>query len=264
MALWTTISLTESGADEMDKTRQLSVDIGGCELRITTRGKGGQSYVLVPGIGVSPRYFGPLAEALARIGTVHAVELPGFGGAQSPQEQVAIAQFAALVREALARIGVDSAVLIGHSMGAQIVAELAVSCPGLVQALVLLSPSANRHERSGRLQALRLAQDALRESPQLVWIVLSDYFRSGPRWYFRTLQELLRHHLEDVMPIIQVPTLIVRGGRDPIVPREWAAELAAAAPRGRFVEIEGEPHALMFGRPETVAAYCQEVAERAC
>jgi pimeloyl-ACP methyl ester carboxylesterase len=248
----------------MDNTRQLSIDICGCELRIMTRGKGAQSYVLVPGIGVSPRYFGPLAEALAKVGTVHTVELPGFGGARSPQEQVAIPQFAALVREALSRVGVESAVLIGHSMGAQIVAEIAASCPALAQALVLLSPSANRHERSIWLQALRLAQDSLREPPHLVWIVLSDYFRSGPRWYFRTLQELLQHHLEDVMPVIQVPTLILRGGRDPIVPPEWAAELAAAAPRGLFVEIEGEPHALMFRRPETVAAYCQEVAERAC
>ncbi|WP_429590740.1 alpha/beta fold hydrolase [Arthrobacter crystallopoietes] len=80
------------------------------------------------------------------------MELPGFGEARSPQEQVAIAQFAALVREALSRIGVESAVLIGHSMGAQIVAEIAA-----------------------------------REPPHLVWIVLSDYFRSGPRWHSRTL-----------------------------------------------------------------------------
>jgi pimeloyl-ACP methyl ester carboxylesterase len=41
---------------------------------------------------------------------------------------------------------------------------------------------------------------------------------------------------------VRVPVTVVRGTRDRLCPHDWAARLAAAAPRGRLVEIPGAAH----------------------
>ncbi|WP_190273506.1 alpha/beta fold hydrolase [Crystallibacter crystallopoietes] len=238
------------------------VEINGCELKVATRGSGVNTYVLIPGIGVSPRYFQPLADVLATVGIVHEVELPGFGSTKAPRRRVPIHEFGLLVRQALAEAGAGPAVLVGHSMGCQIAAEMTAAVPALTKGLVLLGPTVNCAERGALLQGFRLLQDTLREPPRVNAIVFSDYVRSGPRWYLRTLPEMLRHRVEDVLARIDVPTIILRGERDPIVPRSWVQTLAAASPAVRIADIAGEAHVLMYRRPRTVAAYCEEVAAR--
>ena len=246
----------------MNSAQQIVVDVDGCRLKVATQGTGVNSYVLIPGIGVSPRYFKPLAAVLATVGIVHRVELPGFGSTRAPRRRVPIHEFGLMVRQALAEAGAGPAVLVGHSMGCQIAAEMTAARPSLTKGLVLLGPTVNCAERKALLQGFRLFQDTLREPPQVNAIVFSDYVRSGPRWYLRTLPEMLRHRVEDVLARIEVPTLILRGERDPIVPRSWVQTLAAASPAACIADIAGEAHVLMYRRPRTVAAYCQEIAAR--
>lgn len=247
----------------MSPTQESTVQVEGRELKILTRGSGPETFVLVPGIGVSPRYFAPLARELAAFGAVHSVELPGFGGTRAPREALSMQGFARLVRGALDSAGIGPAVLVGHSMGCQITAEMTVAHPELTRALVLLGPTTNRKERSALQQGWRLFQDTLREPPQVNYVVLSDYARSSKRWYFTTVPEMVGHRLEETVAKIDAPTLVLRGERDPIAPREWVAELGRACPDARIAEVPGEAHVAMFRRPRTVASYCLELAARA-
>lgn len=50
------------------------------------------------------------------------------------------------------------------------------------------------------------------------------------------------------------PTLVLRGGRDPIAPRRWVEELAAILPHGEAGEIPGAAHATTFSAPGPLAA----------
>lgn len=247
----------------MSPTQESTVQVEGRELKILTRGSGPETFVLVPGIGVSPRYFAPLARELAAFGAVHSVELPGFGGTRAPREALSMQGFARLVRGALDSAGIGPAVLVGHSMGCQITAEMTVAHPELTRALVLLGPTTNRKERSALQQGWRLFQDTLREPPQVNYVVLSDYARSSKRWYFTTVPEMVGHRLEETVAKIDAPTLVLRGERDPIAPREWVAELGRACPDAWIAEVPGEAHVAMFRRPRTVASYCLELAARA-
>lgn len=247
----------------MSPAQEFTVEVEGRELKILSRGSGSETFVLVPGIGVSPRYFVPLARELAAFGTVHSVVLPGFGNTRAPRAPLSMQDFARLVRSALDAAGVGPAVLVGHSMGCQITAEMTAAHPELTRALVLLGPTTNRKERSALQQAWRLFQDTLREPPQVNYVVLSDYVRSSKRWYLTTVPEMVGHRLEETLVKIEVPTLVLRGDRDPIAPREWVAELGQACPGARIGEVPGEAHVAMFRRPRTVAGYCLELAARA-
>ena len=50
-----------------------------------------------------------------------------------------------------------------------------------------------------------------------------------------------------------MPVVVVRGTRDRLCPHDWAARLAAAAPRGRLVELPGAAHMTVQTHPDDVA-----------
>lgn len=216
---------------------------------------GGGEVVLVHGIGASERYFGPLIRELVRTDTVHTLELPGFGSAPAPRRQLQMEEFGRIAVQALAAAGIHGAQWVGHSMGCQVVVEMALAAPQEASSLVLLGPTINDAERSVPRQALRLLQDCLGEPPAINGILLTDYlFRAGPRWYLKTLPVMIRHRMEERIRDVQAPVLLVRGGRDPVARADWLARLARARPGTRTAELPGQPHVLMYTRPEETAA----------
>jgi pimeloyl-ACP methyl ester carboxylesterase len=84
--------------------------------------------------------------------------------------------------------------------------------------------------------------------------VFSDYVRNGPIWFLRTLPSMLRYPMVQVLPRVTVPTLVIRGERDPIAPRPWGQQVATLLPQGRLIEIPGAGHDAMFSHPAVVAA----------
>lgn len=73
--------------------------------------------------------------------------------------------------------------------------------------------------------------------------------KSGPAGFVA----MVRDRVEETLARVHVPTLVVRGERDAIVPRAWAREVAATLPRGRLTEVAGAPHAVNFAAPEALA-----------
>ncbi len=65
-----------------------------------------------------------------------------------------------------------------------------------------------------------------------------------------TFHHSVRHRIEDVLPHITAPTLVVRGEHDPIVPQRWADEATRLLPNGRLVVLEGASHTITNTRPQ--------------
>ncbi|KRF08344.1 hypothetical protein ASH00_01020 [Arthrobacter sp. Soil782] len=208
--------------------------------------------VLVHGIGVSARYFEPLAQELARNNAVYAIELPGFGSSPGPRRALPVPELGKIVLAVLHKLMLTGVVLVGHSMGCQVATETALRAPERVSKLVLLGPTTNDRERSIPRQALRLAQDTMRESPVVNFVVFTDYLRSLIP-YVKTLPAMVNHRLEDAIADVTCPVVLMRGGRDPIVPADWLQRLAAANGSAAIVEVEGAPHVLMYHRAAETA-----------
>jgi pimeloyl-ACP methyl ester carboxylesterase len=58
---------------------------------------------------------------------------------------------------------------------------------------------------------------------------------------------------------LRVPVVVVRGTRDALVPRDWAAHLAGCAPRGRLVELPGAAHMTPQTHPDEVGALIRDL-----
>lgn len=63
--------------------------------------------------------------------------------------------------------------------------------------------------------------------------------------------------MEDLLPQINVPVLVVRGGSDPICRHGWAEEVARRLPQGRLVVIPGVHHTLVFTHPLELVRVCR-------
>lgn len=213
----------------------------------------GKAVLLLHGIGVSSRYFHRLAPMLAEQGRTIAVDLPGFGRACKPARRLTVEDYAGLVAEFLDARSLRNVMVVGHSMGAQIVANLARQRSDLVSEVVLLGPVMAPVDRATLRAGSRLAIDIIRESPHSNALVLTDYLRCGPRWYLKVLPSMLAYRIEDDLPALGMPVTIVRGERDPIARTEWSHALASLAPQGRLVEVPGAPHVVMLSRPREIA-----------
>ena len=217
-----------------------------------------QSIVLVHGIGVSSRYFVPFAEELAKHYDVSILDLPGYGTAPDPAHTLSITELGGVVAKYAQSLRGGPVVLIGHSMGCQIIAHSVRRDPESCRRLILLGPTVNKWERSRRIQAWRLLQDVLREPPRVSLLVFGDYLRMGVGRYLRTSRSMIEDKIEETLAGCAIPALIVRGMRDSIVPSGWTRYLQGQMKHAALVEIPGAPHVVQFKRPAELADVCRD------
>ncbi len=231
-------------------------------VRVSTVGEVGErAFVLVPGIGVSSNYFERLAPNLNGYGPVHALDLPGFGGVPHPGKVLGIPAFAELVGRTIDELGLVDPILVGHSMGSQVVIELAAARPQL-STIVLIGPVVNAAERRVLRQAWRFLQSAWHEPGRVKALALSAYVVCGVRWFSRVLPQMMSYPLEDRVGEIQSQVLIIRGEHDANSPRAWVVELAERLPRSKVWEIPDAAHSVMYAHAEDVAELCVRYARR--
>lgn len=214
----------------------------------------GPTFVLVHGIGVSSRYFQPAAAELARTGGVYLVDLPGYGSAPNPKRPVSISDHArVLAAVELTESHLVNPVIVGHSMGSQVVSRVSIDFPTVSNRIVLMAPTVFPEYRSFRVATAKLLKDIWKEPWRVKLIAGADYlFRCGIPYFLKQVPFLLEDHIETRMPDIRARVLVMCGDADVIVPREWAMSLAELVHQGDFAEVIG-PHVVMFTDPVSVA-----------
>jgi 2-hydroxy-6-oxonona-2,4-dienedioate hydrolase len=214
--------------------------------------------VFIPGLGLSGRTLLPTARSLSPEFPVFVVDPPGFGVSDRPANRLDLAGQASTLASWLTAVGFERAVWVGHSFGSQIAAELAFRHPELVERLVLVSPTVDPSARSMGAQVARLLYDAPREPPGLLALLTREYVKAGPRTLLHIGRLAVRDRIEKKLPAIQVPALVVRGEKDPLVPTRWAEEVTRLLPFGRLVVIPGAPHAVPYTAPSALARAVEE------
>lgn len=214
---------------------------------------GAPRVVLVHGLGVSHRYFRPLADDLAADRAVSAPDLPGFGLTPGPRRPLDVRGLSRCLAEWLRTTGRAGSVLVANSAGCQVVLDLAVHSPALLGPAVLVGPTFEAGRRSVAPQAARLLVAMTGEAPSLVPVLARDYLACGPLRFLRTLRLLLRDAPEDKAPALVLPAVVMRGSCDALAPEGWVTHLAGRMPDARVVEVPGVGHALNWSAPHEVA-----------
>lgn len=229
---------------------------GGATLVAEDFGVGDHPYVLLHGIGMGRSVYLDFVERLA--GRIIALDLPGFGEAPEPERTLTMARHADLIAAFLRSVGVSDAVVIGHSMGSQIGAELAARHPSLVAGVVLAGPTVNSASRSVREQATYLLRDLIGERPIVLWRGAREYLRGGPH-LIRKIRATVVHEPEKAYAEVQCPAIVLRGERDPLAPVSWCREIVSLIPaRAELHEIPDHGHGTLISDATLAAAITAE------
>ncbi len=208
--------------------------------------------ILVPGLGLSAKYMLPLAKGLSETSDVWILEVKRAATAHS-RSCLHVREAGSLIIEWMHNQGMASAVLGGHSFGAQVVAEAAIQDPSRVRALVLIAPTVDAAARTIVAQAWRLLRDSVREPFAAVRLAIADYLKH-PGNVFKMARAAVADDIQSRLPAVCCPTRVLCGSRDPVVPRNWARTVTALLPQGKLVTINGAAHALPYSHWQEIAA----------
>ena len=210
---------------------------------------------------------------------VIAPDLPGFGESPMPREKISIKGYARIVDGLLDALGVESAVVAGNSMGGFVSAELAIAFPARVERLVLVSAAGLSIEyarrepllvgarlwagtatwagargrsvitrpRMRRLGLQTIVRYPERLSPELTFELTRG---AGTPGFVPALDALLSYGFRDQLARIEVPTLVVWGRNDMLVPRGDARDyVRLIGDNARREMFEDTGHLSMVERP---------------
>ena len=119
--------------------------------------------------------------------------------------------------------------------------------------MVLVGPTVDPARRAARHQLICGGRDSAREPFAVVALAARGNATVGIRDLLSTARSALADRIEERLPQLDQPTVVVVGERDGFVGIDWAERAAALLPRGRLVVVPGEPHAVHYTRPDLVA-----------
>lgn len=251
-------------------------EIGFCaESRLGYLQTGGQgpAVLLLHGWSSFKEIWWSTLVALAPHARAFAPDMPGHGGAPLAGCR-RMGQIAERVAAFCAARGIGPLTLIGHSMGGNVALELALAQPALVERLVLVDAAVESRfmprfahasfESAYGWALLRASLTAARPFGRLGRRIphahngglLRSALRRVAYWpdhdaaaLHLLLRELIGNPLSARLGAISVPTLVMSGQFDPLVPPARSRQVARCIPDARYVEIAGSSHNPMDERP---------------
>jgi len=245
----------------------------------------GPVLLMIHGIAGSSGTWVPVMPLLAEHYTVIAPDLLGHGESAKPRGDYSLGAYASGIRDLLGVLGHERATIVGHSLGGGVAMQFAYQFPQMAERLVLVCSGGLGKEVNPLLRALSLpgtefllpvvlapqlhslvgsigsalGRLGLRSDPFLgevwnAWARLTDL--RAQRAFIHTIRAVIdvagqrvsardRLYLAD-----EVPTLIVWGDRDQVIPVEHAHIAHELMPGSRLEIVEGAGHFLPIERPE--------------
>ncbi|WP_214467221.1 alpha/beta fold hydrolase [Microbacterium flavescens] len=209
----------------------------------------------VHGFGLSGRYLLPTAERLADEFHTFVPDLPGFGRSGKRRDMLDIPDLAHAAADFLDDRGVEKSTLVGNSMGCPVIIEFAHHYPGRIDRAVLVSPAGGLFNQPLRRAITQLSKDAPREPTRMARVAVPDYVRFGVPSTMRMFKALTQYPSLQRLLEMRIPTLVVLGQRDPLLPHAHRVDEIASQTDSHVlvVLIEGAAHAINFSHPGQLA-----------
>ena len=257
----------------------------------------GPALLLIHGIGDSSDTWRPVVEQLAERYTVVAPDLLGHGRSEKPRADYSVAGFANGMRDLLSVLEVDRATVVGHSLGGGVAAQFAYQFPDRCERLVLVGSGGVGRTVSPLLRVaavpgvealmpllglppirfasrlgaglLRVFDTALgRDAEEILAVfdalpntearmVILRTLRSSVDWHGQVITMVDRAYLAE-----GVPTLIVWGRRDAIIPLGHGRLIHTVMPGSEFEVFDEAGHFPHHTDPARFVRVLREFMER--
>jgi pimeloyl-ACP methyl ester carboxylesterase len=273
------------GRDPLMLVRDVPLPRSGLHVSTMSIGEG-PDVVLIHGLGAAKSSFFDCAALLAKAGyRVHAIDLPGFGGSSKPSRAPYTAPwFAKAVRGVMDELDIETAHLVGNSMGGRVALEIGLRWPERVRSIAALCPAVAFVKRDFH-PLVRLLRPEFGLVPhklhrgiveRQLWSMFCDPDALDPSVADVVVDEFQRHYssagarvafyasarniyldrpfgdkgfyprLTELVP----PALFVWGTHDKLIPAGFRRHVAEALPGAEQVVLDGCGHVPQVERPE--------------
>ena len=244
---------------------------GDVRIRTVRAGQGDTTLLLLHGFGESLMGVRLIFDRLARHYRVVAVDLPGFGASEKPDRPYDLPVMEARLSDFLRRWLRPPVVLVGHSMGGELAAAIALANPDRVTAVVLIDPA-------GYGLNPALSDSAGQAIPEAAWVAgalpyvlpihdplwlaepaeWADYDPAADSAYQKSTERVLKEFdfavLRDRYSELEQPTLLIWGRLDTTIPLTIGQSMANLIPCDTLVVLPQAMHRPHQSDPDRVAA----------
>jgi pimeloyl-ACP methyl ester carboxylesterase len=237
------------------------VNVDGSKIRYLKSGTGKKNLLLVHGLGASAERWESVIPSFSNDYTVYVPDLIGFGLSDKPSADYSTEFFANFLSSFLREINVTSATVIGSSLGGQIAVEYASLNQKKVEKLILVSPAGAMKQSTPALDAYIMA--ALYPDPETAKNAFSmmsglnkdvnqttiDGFvqrMQMPNAKYAFMSTILglknAPEISTKLEILEIPTLVIWGELDPVIPIRYAQHFVKNIRDCRFYQMESCGH----------------------
>lgn len=247
--------------------------------------EGAPAVVLIHGLGLSrDSTWGPIVPLLAQPFRVLSYDLPGHGASAVPREAVSLSFLGAHVISLMDTVGIDTAALVGFSLGGMINRRCAIDHPDRVRALAILNSPHDRGEEQQRIVEARARATAdggpaagidvtlarwfteafRRDHPNRVSRVREVVLANDPENYAAHRQVLAEGVTELIAPEppIDLPILVMTCEHDSGSTPAMSRAIAAKSTNAEIVIVPGLQHLGLVEQPGLFSEPLLEFLER--
>lgn len=270
-------------AEQLADADSKFIKVNGLNVHYKTYGEGEPVFILLHGFGASLFSWHEVTAPLAEYGTVIAYDRPAFGLTERPMEWEGESPYSPqsqveLVIGLMDALGIEKAILVGNSAGGTISMQAALQYPERVQALILADPAV--YEGGGAPAWVRpllatpqinrigplISRQLQARGPEFIELAWHDPSKITPEimagyqkplqaenWdkalWFLTVSSR-ESGLAERLSELTLPTLVITGDDDRIVPTEQSLKLADELPNAQLVVIPQCGHLPHEERPD--------------
>ena len=225
-------------------------EVGGSPIHYYRAGQRGTPIILIHGLGGSAEAWGFLLPRLHKNYTVYALDLPGFGRTPVAPEGIDIRTHVLYLKRFLDALGSPGVTLVGNSLGGWIATRFAVEHPERVNRMYLLNSAGLR--RAGAQSPDIPDREAARRLIKHVWghalpvpgFILDAFVRNSQRPAYHGFIQAYdqQEDVEAALAQVQVPTTIIWGERDQLLPITCAYDFHTGIAHSKLVLLPGVGH----------------------
>jgi pimeloyl-ACP methyl ester carboxylesterase len=250
------LTVWQCGCD-MNNILSKNIKVDGLNVHYYTAGEGEPVLVIHGGAGDARSWWGNIQE-LSQKYRVYAPDLPGYGSSQPLDGNYYIPELSDFINKFTKFLNLKKFTVIGHSMGGGIALNFALKFPAKIKKLVLVSSLGLGREVALWLRLISLPAVIkilgslvgftlkfigwmLKQANpfEIVLPVSPVFVRIGTSIANFHQQNLV---LEKYLPKIKIPTMLIWGDRDPIVPVKTAYRAVKEFPNARLLVFKHSGH----------------------
>jgi 3-oxoadipate enol-lactonase len=246
-------------------------------IAYTDEGKGAP-LVFIHGFPLNREAWAKQIPVLKSSYRVIAPDLRGFGESETTGGTVPMSRFAADLYALLEHLGTGPVILVGHSMGGYVALAFAQAYPQLLAGLVLVGTKAGADSEEAaatrratteqvRMEGVSMVIDAM--APKMLSAHRGDaameadvraiMASSHPQGLIGALFGMAeRHDAKNWLGEIRVPTLVITGADDLLIPPDESEALVQGIPGAHLRRIEGAGHLVAFEEPDAFNAALED------